>query len=62
MHITLGKKVFILPTAVVGLSAGRLLSRAHEPGFRGLLGRSSLQGARFEYDGAKGTFDIDIAT
>jgi hypothetical protein len=46
-----------LPTTIVGLPPGNLLARAR---YRGILGRTMLQNARFIYDGAAGTFDIKV--
>jgi hypothetical protein len=57
LHIELRDGRVVLPTTVVALPAGRLL-RPSGPRFRGVLGRSSLQKARFMYDGAVGAFEI----
>jgi hypothetical protein len=57
LQMKLQNGVGILPTTIVGLPTGGLLSRSH---FRGILGRSSLQRARFFYDGAAGSFDIEL--
>lgn len=61
LRIRVANGVEVLPTSVIGLPAGRMLSRESAP-FRGILGRSSLQNTRFMYDGAAGTFGIELVT
>lgn len=60
LRIKLGNDIAVLPTSIVGLPTGSILSGGGAPKFRGLLGRSSLQRARFTYNGAAGTFDIEV--
>jgi hypothetical protein len=58
LRLMLDDGVSPLSTTIVGLPAGDLLGGR----FSGILGRSALQKIRFVYDGAAGTFDIQIAS
>jgi predicted aspartyl protease len=47
-----------MPLTVLGIVSDALWSKAR---YRGILGRDWLQKTRFVYDGAAGTFDIELA-
>jgi hypothetical protein len=60
LHLKLPSGIVVLSTGVSGLPAGRIISRPGSSRFQGLLGRNALQRSRFMYDGAAGTFDIEV--
>ena len=57
LRIKLKNGVVTLPTAVIGLQSNDLLAKSR---YQGILGRHGLQKTRFVYDGAAGTFDIEV--